>query len=491
MILGGFVLIASQLAVNFIPIQLPNKRLLSLSLISIILYFFLTKLSSKRHLMRNCILTILIFGTTICITKPVQFGLDEEAHLRTTVRIADSGVFKREKEELHDYSTVIDYDILRNPDGYKGMDSWMTATHKPSKFDGKITGINNLSFIPSAVGWNIGKIFSDKIFVSYYLGRIFNLFAYLLLVLLAFKISKAYKKMIYLLAAFPATIFTCAGYHYDYLYFGLALILAAMFTNILSSEKKISKKDILLFEFVCLLFIFPKFPFILMGSLIIFLPKKYYVNVKDRIFAFGIFFLTGIIGGVYYISGTLLRHVFNVVTTPEILTEPKPTIIFFLKHPLPVIRTLINSLSAALNNFANPLNYVTNNAQLLNTVSTILFIFLFVMISRSLSFKIPAWFKLFISSLFLVITILIIYAIAGDSRVFKIGDLFVGGVQGRYYYLFIMFIPLLLSSPLEKVLGKFELTSEDCSTQFLQYSLAFLNILTLGIALFIQIPHKL
>ena len=37
------------------------------------------------------------------------------------------------------------------------------------------------------------------------------------------------------------------------------------------------------------------------------------------------------------------------------------------------------------------------------------------------------------------------YAISGDSRVFKVGDLHIGGVQGRYHYYFLVCLPLLLS----------------------------------------------
>ena len=53
-----------------------------------------------------------------------------------------------------------------------------------SKIKGVRVGFDNPAFIPSAIGWNIGRLISKKVFVSYYLGRIFEVIAYAILCLL-------------------------------------------------------------------------------------------------------------------------------------------------------------------------------------------------------------------------------------------------------------------------------------------------------------------
>ena len=117
-------------------------------------------------------------------------------------------------------------------------------------------GFDNPAFIPSAIGWNIGRLISKKVFVSYYLGRIFEVIAYAILVFIALKISKVYREAIYLFSTFPAVLYIIAGYHYDYLYFGATLISLAILTNILSGERKIDRKYAFVFQCSTLLFSF-------------------------------------------------------------------------------------------------------------------------------------------------------------------------------------------------------------------------------------------
>lgn len=54
-------------------------------------------------------------GIGISFIKPVQFGVDEETHLRWTIRLADGQLFTREQEKQPDWDTVEKYDTLRNP----------------------------------------------------------------------------------------------------------------------------------------------------------------------------------------------------------------------------------------------------------------------------------------------------------------------------------------------------------------------------------------
>ena len=98
--------------------------------------------------------------------------------------------------------------------------------YKKSKISGVKTGFDNPAYIPSSIGWNIGRIISNKVYISYFLGRIFEVLAFALIVFFALKISKSYREVIYLFSTFPAVLYIIAGYHYDYLYFG-----ASMFQN--------------------------------------------------------------------------------------------------------------------------------------------------------------------------------------------------------------------------------------------------------------------
>ena len=69
------------------------------------------------------------------------------------------------------------------------------------------------------------------------------------------------------------------------------------------------------------------------------------------------------------------------------------------------------------------------------------------------------------------------------------GDIIVGGVQGRYYYFILMFMPLYCGSWFRKLFGIAEtVTSENLNFEStLQYLLVYLNILTISIGIYTQL----
>lgn len=80
-----------------------------------------------------------------------------------------------------------------------------------------------------------------------------------------------------------------------------------------------------------------------------------------------------------------------------------------------------------------------------------------------------------------------VYAITGDPRVYKPGDVLVGGIQGRYYYLMVCFLPLLLPVILPKGVINRELVDTDNFSKIQQLLISFLTILTVSIGFYIQI----
>lgn len=88
------------------------------------------------------------------------------------------------------------------------------------------------------------------------------------------------KEFIYFLATFPAIIFICAGYHYDYLYFGISLILLGLLINYLKEERSVGRKQLAIFMAFSASLAFVKFPYVLLGFLVVLLPKKQYKEKK-------------------------------------------------------------------------------------------------------------------------------------------------------------------------------------------------------------------
>lgn len=489
-IFSVIIIYFSQLVVSYIPIQVPERKRVFLICMMLILYFSLTSLRDKNKMAKNAFLMIILFGSVICLIKPIQFGLDEEAHFHTTLRIAEKSIFKYEKFDSPNYKKISERDILRNPN-YIGMDSFFKEKRNDKvKTYGKIIGINNFSFLPAAVGWKLGTLFSNKLYIPYYLGRLFNIFAYAILILIALKLSKYFKEYIYVISVFPAVIFICAGYHYDYLYFGLSMISIALLTNFLKENKSVGKREISIFIAISLMFIFPKFPFVLTGVFVCLLPKKCYKNAKDRIFAFSLFLSSMLIALLYYTSSMIISYFSHY--RPALSDSVKPSIFFFMEHPLPVVRTFIDSLPATINSFVQPISYALQESRFLISISTIVLLFLILLISVYNNCVFDQKTKVIFGMVLLIITLLVIYAISQDERVFSIGNIFVGGVQGRYYFYMVAILPLFIGDIVKKVLSpKKELTLDGKYESIIQYTMTYLNVITLGVAMYTLVSHVL
>ena len=307
--------------------------------------------------------------------------------------------------------------------------------------------------------------------------------AFALIVFFALKISKAYKEVIYLFSTFPAVLYIIAGYHYDYLYFGASMFGLALLTNVLSGNHKIDRRYAIAFQCSTLLFSFSKFPFILIGSLFSVLPNKYYEKKSVRILSLILFFLNLLVSFIYV-------GIIKLFPSKGAFSGNGPGISYFITHPLPLIRTLFQAPYGIINDFVSePLKYVKEPSAFLIAISTIIFfLLLFIVVMRN-KIELPKFFKYFSLILLIAIASLIVIAISGDPRVYHKGDIIVGGVQGRYYYFILMFMPLYCGSWFRKLFGIAEtIMSENSNFEStLQYILVYLNILTISIGIYTQL----
>ncbi|PCS00108.1 DUF2142 domain-containing protein [Lactococcus fujiensis] len=497
-------LLAAQLAINTIPNQLPNTSRAIIFIASVIGAIIFVNFEHVKHLPRNAFVIILFLGIGISIIKPIQFGLDEETHLTWAIRLADGQLFARETMVQPDWNTVERYDSLRKPNAVHTKNGFsrefLNEKHEPSTYSGKITGVNNIGEIPNALGWAVGRLVSSRIFVSYYLGRIFNVLAYALMAFLALKLGKKYREVIFLFAVFPTNLWIIAGFQYDWLYYGLSMLIIGLLTRFFSDEK-VSRKNLSLYLLATTLMIFPKFPYVLMGILPLFISKDKFVKAKDKLF-YGLATLGSfLIAVLWYVSPKLIRH-FSQATV-----ESKPTVItnavdatYFIKHPFPIIRTFINDGLGSLSNFSGsdisknppaPLYYAQHGSQIVNAMLPLVFVVLLVLATVRLDFQVSKKIKLVFIGIYMIISFLVIYAMAGDNRVgFNAGDLYIKGVQFRYFYLMLMTLPIIFGDGLRKL---FPVNYHDSETadlavsQHLQISLFYINVFIMSVAIYVLI----
>lgn len=451
-------------------------------IVGIILYFSLMNTAKLEHLARNAFFFIAIFGTVIALVRPVQYALDEESHLKSAIGLSDSFLFRYSDEELKDYEAVFVHDALRNAPNYQGEDYWEDVEHQDSVVTGEPIGFDNPAFLPSALTWTVGELISDKIQVSYYLGRIGTVLAYAVLVFLAIKTSLVYKEGIYLLGTMPSALYVTAGFHYDYLYYGVSLLIIAYLTNVLSGRQELTLKKTFIMQSLAFLLVFAKFPYVLLAIIPIFIPKKYYSDKQVKPFALVHFLLIMLLAVVY--SGII-----NVFKVSSFASSESPGLMYFLQHPMPIVRTLLDAPVAIIHNFiGRPLQYVSHDSALMLTINLVLFLVLYLMITLKSRIRLSKGFQVLMIGLMVTISLLTIYAITGDPRVYHKGDILVGGVQGRYYFFPLAIFPIFLGDWMRRVFSIDQLSTADeqVFARLLQYVQSFLMILTISIALYTQ-----
>lgn len=481
-LIGAFVVILAQVAIPK-PFDFVVDKRFIIVLISTVFCLLLVDFKNRNALARNAFAIIVILGTAISLIKPVQYSLDEDSHLVHTIGLSDSLLFKYSDEKFSDYEQVFSHDILRNPEHYKGEKYWFNAEHKKTKVNGRIAGYDNPSFLPGAIGWNLGRLVSNKVYISYYLGRFFNVLAYAILVFISLKISKVYQPMLFLMGVLPSAIYVISGFHYDYLYYSMSLISISLLTNVLAEKSKITVKKAVLFQLLSLLFAFSKFPFVLIGTLVLVLPKQYYSSKYSRIISSLLFILVMFVSLVF--SGIL-----ELIPVDAAATGSTPGVLYFIKHPLPIIRTVLDMPYVMIDHFVgHPLQYVTHHSSLLTALNITVFLILSSSCAIQWRYRIPKIFQIYTGLLLFGITGLMIFAITGDPRVYKPGDIQVGGVQGRYYYFMMTILPVFLGYWISKYFEDrtFSEVEEGRFITIMQYILVFLNIFTVSIGLYTQL----
>lgn len=450
-----------QFLLQYKEVRWPKLYLL-LAFVAILLLFFLSRLDDNNKIARNAFVLIVIVGSLNSLILPVRQNLDENTHFFHALEISDGHLRRNAKDEQSFLEISPDFLAVTKLPSIPGYGSTINTNlynkvffeleHEKSNYKKELIkpgGLANPAYIPSALGIVFGKMISDRIFVYYYLGRIFNLVFFAILVYIAIKISKKYKIALFVIATVPYTLWLCAGYNYDSLYYGLILLILAQMTNFLS-EKNVSMKKILIYSLSCAGLVFCKAPTLLLIFLPMFLPNKYFQYKKGKIKAMVIMLFSSFFAFLWMIQGTIIS-VFSKTSSMITLTDGSSseenrlfyffhnftdTVAMFLRSFFDIIATIGQSIS-------HPQPFLMSAAAL-NYINFFVFILLFILVGMEINICVPNKQMLGITVAIIIISLGIIYAISGDSRVFKVGELHVAGVQGRYHYYILALIPLMI-----------------------------------------------
>ena len=108
-----------------------------------------------------------------------------------------------------------------------------------------------LGYMLSALGISVGRILHLGGAPTYYLGRIFNIAAFVIMLYWAIKIIPVGKELLLVISLFPMVQQTTASYSYDSFILGIAFIFTALLISILYSPDKVSLKQLIVLSVLC------------------------------------------------------------------------------------------------------------------------------------------------------------------------------------------------------------------------------------------------
>ncbi|MHC5249939.1 DUF2142 domain-containing protein [Enterococcus sp. LJL90] len=477
---GIIILLTCQFAIQYRGALWPKLYMLIVGAVFVVA-LFLIRVKDPKKIARNGFLIIVLFGLCDSLITPVRQDLDENHHYYNAMQLAD-GKFRIQSTEMDfleispDFLTISGFPSRpetgepTNTNLY--YEAFMSLEHQPSNYQEDLLTKGNLispSYYASGLGIAVGRLLSNKVAFSYYMGRFFNLLSFALLAYLAIKISKVFKLQLLVMATLPYALWITAGFNYDSLYYGLALLAVSLFTNILH-EKKLTPKSAWLYGLVCVGFVTNKVPVFLLIFLLLFLPKSYYSKQLNRLKAFFITIFYSIIGGAWLVQGIFFRLLGESSAKVALGNDQSlfSRIAYFVSHPAYTIGVILRGISelflSIIGWIGKPQPY-NMPSQTLWIINVGIFLLLFIMISYNLKISLSKNMYIVTSITILIIGLASIFAISGDIRVFELGDLYVSGVQGRYFYFLFGFLPLLLGPLMNKMTEQLGISVSGLNTE--------------------------
>lgn len=200
-------------------------------------------------------------------------------------------------------------------------------------------------YIPSALGLRIGQVAGMSALGSFYLGRLFNLVASILLVWWAIQILPFGKIIFLVVALLPMAVRQFASVSYDALLIAAVMAFVAYILRLASeTDKKISRKDTTILLALSLIGLNVKLGYLSLTPLIFLLPQVKFSSVRKYWAYCGAFVTLNV--GMFL----AVRSFFVDIAVPN-WTDPAAQMQFVLHNPLYFLQLVFERVFSESNFF--------------------------------------------------------------------------------------------------------------------------------------------
>lgn len=319
----------------------------------------ITLIYMSNNLIKNVLIIFMTLGILFCCTTQLNGSLDEKKHFMSAFNISVGNFNYKEKN-------ISEESIERIPRVCSLNESmrFFGEKYENKKFendsvdvDSKPSVYNFIIYLPSAIGITIGKVLHGSVADIYIFGRIFNLLAYMLLLMSIIKQLPFKKNVFFVTYMMPIIILLAGSYSIDGMCVGIVGLFIAYCLKLYKSPEQIKTSQIFKLAILFALSLLAKemsYMFICLLVLIMPLIKIIKENKKSMLIA-----VIGVIG----IMLILVKSIFfgeshALVSDPRSGgTDVKQQLQFVINNPISDIKIAINHIKGTLFNF-HWLNYI-------------------------------------------------------------------------------------------------------------------------------------
>jgi uncharacterized membrane protein len=399
----------------------------------------------------------LAFAGIFAVVTPPFSVPDEGTHFKLSYNISEFGLFDSNRTYPASIGKIDSSFMFLNflagnkttVDFVKGQFSVKT---EPGKRYPVIATEYTLPYIPQSIGIFFGRVFSDHLMYSFYLGRFFNLILSALLIFFAIRIIPGpLKLLMLLLALMPKTVFLFGSLSYDAFTISLSFFSIALFLYYAySHENQIGIKELLFMAGIVVLLLLLKPPYFLIGLLFFLIPPRKFGKIYWFLLAgIGVAVLVALFWKIIPITNDYLARIepLPVVTSPLPVSADSASANTPLYQPDLQMKRITSDVPGYLelicksgfsyyreyivNSFVGVLGYIDVELPQGLTNAYLLLLLLIALTVAGKSVDVRIWHKaifvlIFILAFIAIETAMYLYATRpGRDRVF--------GVQGRYF----------------------------------------------------------
>ena len=486
------------LAIFYVKRNLNNIREYEFKSTIIIIFLIMLILQIiiflKKLKIENMFLLIAsILGIVLMVTLPPLQGPDERVHMVRAYDLAKGRIFFTGSEDsmilpasMEEYTTKTHHIKMAGSAEEKiNKEQFEDAKKIPLNkellwqyYADKTDAYTTIAYIPQAFGIFIGDLFNLNFHYVFMLGRLTNFIFWLAICYIALKIMPIKKELMMFVMLIPICMQQAIILSPDAMLNAFSFLLIAYILNIKYEKEKFTIKNLIIIILLSIGIVSVKLPYVLISAMILTIPKEKFKTNKivEKIIAFMLVILIGF--STFFLWTKLSKP---LKTNDEIkvteyqkqvlMKEGKPlrvgppksedddsvgyvyTIKQIILHPIEFIKIILRTIKMqgiyyikTFVGYFGWLNVVAPNYIFLLSGITLIFL----MLNKSGKYNLKLWdrFVYFLIGAALILVLFILLYKWNGADYTKV-NYFIGSIQGRYFYPFI--IPIMLSLSFDKL----------------------------------------